>query len=290
MKKQSSCIIEASSKTESMNNPALTERVAETMSLNGYCLLRGYDVDLQKFSQLVQSHCSTVTFDPARSTSEQSIQKVDAGSEAIGLHVENGNTPRIPQLVAFYCAAAARKGSQTTLCDGATFLDNLDPSIKALLDQPVSVSRRLDEHHWKAYLVNEHPALSQPEQVTEQHLREMLQAYPGQEAELNRDGSLDYSVMISPLMKSQISNRAAFANALLGPSFNYQKPSYTFSDGSTVTEELKSFLASEAEKHTIEIDWQDGDIALIDNHRVMHGRRAISDTERRKLFIGMGDF
>ncbi|MGR3520867.1 MAG: TauD/TfdA family dioxygenase [Roseovarius sp.] len=42
-----------------------------------------------------------------------------------------------------------------------------------------------------------------------------------------------------------------------------------------------------AESCTVEINWQDGDIAVIDNTRVMHGRRAIKDADRQ-LFIGMG--
>ena len=37
-----------------------------------------------------------------------------------------------------------------------------------------------------------------------------------------------------------------------------------------------------------EINWQDGDIAVLDNTRIMHGRRAIVDTNRQ-LFIGMGN-
>ena len=47
-------------------------------------------------------------------------------------------------------------------------------------------------------------------------------------------------------------------------------------------------LRALAETYTHEINWQDGDIAVIDNTRVMHGRRAIVDTNRQ-LFIGMGN-
>ncbi|WP_407695253.1 TauD/TfdA family dioxygenase [Shimia gijangensis] len=38
---------------------------------------------------------------------------------------------------------------------------------------------------------------------------------------------------------------------------------------------------------TVEMNWQDGDVAVIDSPRVMHGRRAIKD-HNRQLFIGMG--
>jgi len=32
---------------------------------------------------------------------------------------------------------------------------------------------------------------------------------------------------------------------------------------------------------TDEISWQDGDVAVIDNSRFMHGRRKIEDSQRR---------
>jgi hypothetical protein len=54
--------------------------------------------------------------------------------------------------------------------------------------------------------------------------------------------------------------------------------------GQDEIEELRGL----AETCTHEINWQDGDIAVLDNTRVMHGRRAIVDTNRQ-LFIGMGN-
>lgn len=264
--------------------------IKKSLSEHGYCLLRGFDVDLQIFSQLVKTHCSSVTFDPARKTSGESVQKVDAGTDAIGLHVENGNTPLIPQLVAFYCETAALHGSQTTLCDGQKLLGSMDKPTKTLFDQPMFVHRTLQEPHWKSYLANEHPQLSHPDQVTPTHLEEMIQMIPGQKASLNADGTLEYTVTVKPLMESILTQRKSFANAVLGPSFNYQPPNYTFADGRRVSDDLKDTLAKAAESHTVEIDWLDGDIALIDNHRVMHGRRAITDAQRRKLYIGMGNF
>jgi alpha-ketoglutarate-dependent taurine dioxygenase len=78
-----------------------------------------------------------------------------------------------------------------------------------------------------------------------------------------------------------------FANAVLGPSHNYQPPRYRLADGSEVTADEIEDMRALAETVTHEINWQDGDIAVLDNTRVMHGRRAIADADRN-LFIGMG--
>ena len=75
--------------------------------------------------------------------------------------------------------------------------------------------------------------------------------------------------------------------AILGPSHNYEPPVYTLDDGTVVTADEIVGLREIAEAFTVEINWQDGDVAVIDNMRVMHGGRAIKDQDRQ-LFIGMG--
>jgi hypothetical protein len=104
---------------------------------------------------------------------------------------------------------------------------------------------------------------------------------------LNADGSLEYRIKVSPVRPSSLSDGQAFANAILGPSHNYEPPVYTLDDGSVVTAGEIEALRDIAETCTVEINWQDGDVAVIDNTRVMHGRRAIKDQDR-KQFIGMG--
>ena len=70
-------------------------------------------------------------------------------------------------------------------------------------------------------------------------------------------------------------------------SHNYEPPVYRLDDGSVVSADEIKELRDIAETCTVEINWQDGDVAVIDNTRVMHGRRAIKDQDRT-LFIGMG--
>lgn len=289
MKINSKCLLQARPGHASITAEHSLSQATTTLRKHGYCLLRGFDIDLAKFSELSHVLCRVVTLDPARKSNANSVQKVDAGTAAIGLHVENGNTAHIPELVAFYCATAAREGSQTTLCDGVNLLGSLDQITRQRLQQPLFVKRRVEQELWKAYLANEHPALSCASQVTAEHLQQMLAAVPGQQGCINPDGSLTYTVTVNAVMNSGMGGRPAFANAILGPSFNYETPQYSFADGSEIDEKFKQTTAALAETHTVEIDWRDGDVALIDNHRVMHGRRAIQDAERRELYIAMGD-
>ena len=254
---------------------------------DGWALLRGFDVNMAAFSALTAQLCRRITFDPARDYSDQNTQKVDAGLGPIGLHIENGNTPVCPDIVAFYSPRAAFEGSQTTICDGRAVLERFDNARRARWQQPMTVQRQLPEALWKRYLANEHPAISRPEEVTEQHILDFKAAIPNQDFALSADGSLDYSLTVQPVRGSALSGGAGFANAVLGPSHNYEPPTYVFPDGERVSRDEIEDIRAIAETCTHEINWQDGDIAVLDNTRVMHGRRAIVDSARQ-LFIGMG--
>lgn len=273
---------------QGLTDPALANRIRDDLTRDGWTLLRGFHPDMDGFGDLVGRLCSRVTFDPARSHTTDKTQMVDAGLGPIGLHIENGNTPRCPDIVCFFAERAAFEGSQTTICDGVAVWNGFDDARKARWSQKMTVERVLPEALWKRYLANEHPALSDPSQVTMEHVLQFQQAVPGQAFELHDDGSLTYRLTVDPVRGSAFGGDAlGFANAVLGPSHNYQPPRYRLADGSEVDRDEIEEIREIAESCTHEINWQDGDIAILDNTRVMHGRRAIADANRN-LFIGMG--
>ena len=54
-------------------------------------------------------------------------------------------------------------------------------------------------------------------------------------------------------------------------------------------EALIAELTQICEKHTQEVNWQNGDVVILDNKRIMHGRRQIEvSLAERKLYIAMG--
>jgi hypothetical protein len=266
---------------------AAVAAVRERLALDGWALLRGFEVDMNAFSSLTARLCRRITFNPARAHMDANTQKVDAGLGPIGLHIENGNTPVCPDIVAFYSARGAFEGSQTTICDGREVLAAFDDERRARWSQSVTVRRRLPEALWRRYIANEHPAVDRPEDATEDHLRQFQAAIPNQSFTLLEDGSLDYALRIAPVRPSSLSRGEGFANAILGPSHNYEPPRYSFEDGTEIGSAEIEAVRAIAEAVTHEINWQDGDVAVLDNTRVMHGRRAIRDADRT-LYIGMG--
>lgn len=274
--------------SDGLADRGLLAAIRDDLARDGWTLLRGFQPRMEDFSALVITLCRRVTFDPARSHTTETTQMVDAGLGPIGLHIENGNTPRCPDIVTFFAQTAAFEGSQTTICDGRAVWDGFDDAQKARWSQPMTVERVLPEALWKRYLANEHPAISHPDEVTMEHVLQFKAAVPGQDFELHDDGALTYRLTVDPVRPSVLGGTdRGFANSVLGPSNNYQPPRYAMADGSPVKAEEIEEIRALAEEVTHEINWQDGDIAILDNTRVMHGRRAIADANRN-LFIGMG--
>jgi hypothetical protein len=292
----------SSTNSSTLNDIDVISQIKHQLNESGWVLLRGFDASLPKFSELIKQFCNKLTFDPAREFADNSSQKVNAGKEPVGLHIENGNTPFPPNIVAFYSAKSAKEGSQTTLCDGVELFQNMSAELQQTWQQTVTVSRRLPSQLWRQYVVNQHPKVSCITEVTKKHLADFIAINKYQRGTVNADDSLDYELDIKPCLPINNHNannhsingadcmvQYSFANALLGPSFNYEKPNYTFQNGQTVSEKLMNETAELAEKYTHEINWQDGDIAIINNKRVLHGLRAIiGDLTNRHLFIGMG--
>ncbi|MAY89085.1 MAG: hypothetical protein CML02_20470 [Pseudooceanicola sp.] len=281
-------IIRPTTEGQAVTDAFVLTQIRAHLKEDGWTLLRGFRPDMAAFSTLTTALCRKITFDPAREYGDANSQKVDAGIGPIGLHTENGNTPVCPDIVAFYSPVAAVEGSQTTVCDGREVFGAMSDAQKARWQRDLIVERYLPEHLWKRYLANEHPAISHPEEVTPEHVEQFRAAIPNQEFDMLEDGGINYRLTVAPVRGSALSGGQGFANAVLGPSHNYAPPRYRFGGADIVNEDEVEEIRALAETCTHEINWQDGDIAVLDNTRVMHGRRAIVDTNRQ-LFIGMGN-
>jgi len=262
--------------------------IREQLQQQGWTLLRGFDTDLVSFSDLIHSLSERLTFDPARESVSEAAQKVDAGCEPVGLHIENGNTPIPPETVAFYSALSASHGAQTTVCDGHAVYQALPSRLRERLEQPYTMTRYLPEVVWRTYIA-QNLQFDDAGDVTVAHLQRFIDSIPGQQYSLREDQGIDYTLTLNAIRSDNRANTPAFANALLGPSYNYETPVYRFADGEEFNAELLEELSSLCEQHIEEVQWQDGDIVIIDNKRCMHGRRAIPvDLSQRKLYIAMG--
>ncbi|CAM3193524.1 TauD/TfdA family dioxygenase [Vibrio diazotrophicus] len=281
---ESGLVIQANSETP------LTEidpgYILEMLADKGYVLFRGFPNSIEIFTDLVKSLSSSLSLDPARSFDGDAAQKVDAGTDKVGLHCENGNSPFWPDLCWFYCNVAPQRGSQTTVCDGQAVYKQMDDELKAAFQQEIKYSRKVDKTKWQRYAL--HASLARGKQVesiddiTIDDLKELVNDPNSSEIHLLDDGSIEYIFKTNPVRSSAVNKALTnnFANSIFGPSNHYASPVITYSNGNSIPSEQLDRMESLCERLTCNIDWEQGDILLIDNTRVMHGRRKIEDTER----------
>ncbi len=253
----------------------------------GAVLFRGFRVDLGTFSAFVRKASHRTAIDPARAWFAPDVQRVDAGTAAVGLHCENGTTPRVPDVVWFYAAIAAREGSQTTLCEGRAVWYRLAPAVKRLfLDHQVLYERTVPEDLWTRYLQHEMPSLPEGSRLDQAQVDRFCASVPGTRMTVNLDRSLSVSVCAALAHPTRFSPRIAWANSLLGPSYNYQAPRITLDNGRPIPAWALEEITRVTDACTEAIPWQDGDVVAIDNTRTMHGRRKILDC-RRTLYTAL---
>ncbi|MFG2117083.1 TauD/TfdA family dioxygenase [Streptomyces sp. NPDC048718] len=255
--------------------------VAALLAEAGFLVLRGFAPSIEDFSLFVKNHSDRVTLDPARSFHGGDVaQKVDAGTDAVGLHLENGNSPFIPDLTWFLCEKAASSGSQTTVCDGYRVWDAAEEADRAAFAQDITYSRRVEETKWKQFVFHQTGGAKPVEDITFEDFRALAGESDSTTLVQLEDGSAHYTYRTGAARTTLFGERLSWANSVFGPSYNYEKPVIAFVDGTPVPDGLLDRMKRLTDELTEDIDWQDGDVALIDNTRVMHGRRAITDTDR----------
>lgn len=254
--------------------------VVPLMKNAGVVLYRGFATDLEQMSAFVERHSVRVTLDPARAFHAKNVQKVDAGYDALGLHCENAVAPAPPEYVWFYAQRAARTGSQTTVCDGVRVWEQLSAETRSLFGaRRIKFSRTFLSAAWKRWVAAEHPHVKNENEVTEAHLIELTSRLEGQKVQPLGDGRV-YTEFCVPAIVKTMTGQWAFANSLLGPSYNYEPPRITTDDDQPIPESVWANVRKTTDALTEDIDWRDGDVVLIDNLRVMHGRRRIEDPDR----------
>ena len=104
--------------------------------------------------------------------------------------------------------------------------------------------------------------------------------------EWREDGSLRVTTAALPAVRDLGGGRKTFFNQLIAAfrgwsdSRNSADKSITFGRGDPITGEAMAPAIAAADEFTVDCAWQAGDVALVDNFTVMHGRRPYEGKRR----------
>jgi alpha-ketoglutarate-dependent taurine dioxygenase len=266
-----------------------TSAITALFKAHGALLMRGFNADLEAFHAFAKRFSSTavVNESPGRTPLDQakSLYTVDGGTNAFALHPELSREPWKPDLAMFGCLSAPGAGGQTTVCDGIALAKALPAEVRRGLE-----GRRL------IYLKGCWPELLQfwlgTAEPDDALLRNPPPRCPYKFMRLP-DGRIARYFSRPALHKPMFADELAFGNFLLFARFNNGRGDYPLLDDMRPVPEawLQSIKAA-GDRLAYPIDWQQGDVVMLDNTRFLHGRTAIRDAAERQIatYFGYLDF
>lgn len=255
----------------------------------GALLLRGFMPetcdDLDAFRRFARSHCPTAVINetPGRAVLDavHAIQGVDGGTAPFALHPELAREPWKPDAALFGCLTPPGTGGETTLCDGVALAAALPDAVRQGL-----IGRRL------VYIMGVWPALLRFWCGTETPDDALLAAPPRPcpyRFWRMSDGRIAREFSRPALHTPMFCAQPAFGNFLLFARFNNGRGNFPLLDDLTpMPEDWLQAIRTAGEALTAEVQWQAGDVLMLDNTRFMHGRRAITDAAQRQIATFFG--
>lgn len=219
-------------------------------------------------------------------------QRVFTANEAppdvvIQLHHEMAQTPIFPSKLFFFCEQPAERRGATSMMRSDVFWERLlkecpdfarDCEEKGLIYSHImpaeSDLKSGMGRSWQSTLG------AGSRDAAEERLRQLKYTWQWQ-----ADG-LRVTTPVLPAVRQLSSGRKSFFNQLLAASQGWKdsrndpENAIRFGDGSRLDRAAVLRAADMAEELTFDLVWQRGDVALVDNFVVMHGRRAYQGTRK----------
>lgn len=212
-------------------------------------------------------------------------------------HNEASHTSRWPQYILFYCRQPALEGGETTLLDGRNMYQHLRPELRERFQQKkLQYVRNFVEGidvPWQDFFHTQ-----SREEVEERSRREQVIC------EWYGDGSLKTSRVCEAIKTNLRTGEKSWFNQLLlhhlaclepatreallslFPADRLPRQVY-YGDGTAIEDEIVHELLQLFEEHSVNLKLRVGDVLLLDNTLMAHGRAPF--VGERKIMVAMGN-
>lgn len=270
----------------------------------GALLFRGFPVDSAETFDAFSA-----AFDYPNFTYQESLsnavrvnftERVFTANEApkdveIYLHHEMAQTPICPSKLFFFCQSAADEGGATPLCRSDWLFTELakqapqlaqdfaEKGLKYRTIMPAADDAQSGQgRSWKSTLSVD------TVEAGEAKLKELGYSWNWLD-----DGSLEAITPVLPAVLKLDNGKQVFFNQLIAAYMGWkgvrENPSHaiTFGDGSKITKEGLELVNDLSAQFTFDLEWQDSDVAIVDNYTAMHGRRPYSGDRKRQVLVAL---
>ena len=275
------------------------QSVDRLLAANGAVLFRGFGLDTDTaFDQFIEAfdwpnftYAESLSNAVRRNRTERVFTANEAPPEvSIFLHHEMAQTPIYPSRLFFFCEQPALSGGATAICRSDWLLERLADEapgfVAACREKGVRYSQTMPAaddlasgqgRSWGSTL-----------SADSRLAAETKLAKLGYEWQWQADDALSVTTPVLPAIRRLEDGSHSFFNQLIAAFFgwkdarNHGQKVISFGDGSSIDSDAMAMAVAMAEELTVDLQWRQGDVALVDNLRVMHGRRPF-EGERRVL-------
>ena len=257
----------------------------------------------EDFDQFVSTfNYDTFTYEESLSNAVRinKTDKVFTANEApreveIFLHHEMAQTPTYPKNIFFFCKSASETGGETPLCRSDQLYEALLKADKALVESFEkfgviynSIMSSVDElisgqgRSWQKTLG-----------VSSKNDAEAKLSKLGYSWNWIEDDNLSVTTKTLQATKELGNGQKSFFNQVIAASLGWKKNSENqivpvrFGNGEEIKESYIELISELAQSLTLLRSWQDHDILLIDNYRVMHGRKPFAGYKNREVLVSL---
>ena len=219
----------------------------------------------------------------------------------VPLHQELSYRAHPPDVLAFLCVTPAATDAPpgergaTPLLDGAAFLDGLPPALQAVAAQNLCYTKTMHGgfglgKSWQAHFETADREAVEAVLSAEgarwewlpddalrvEQIRPMVAAHP-------RTGRRCWHNQLTLWHPTNFGVRGATMRRLLGDRLPTE---VRWADGAPIDDALAEALRAAEHAAATRFDWHAGDLLLVDNHRVLHGREPYRG--ERQVLVAMG--
>lgn len=277
--------------------------IEQQLASSGAVLLRGFGLhDAQDFDALIEA-TGWPSFTYAQSFSNavriNVTTRVFTANEAppevaIHLHHEMAQTPIYPSRLLFFCEVAPGEGGATPLCRSDALYARIVEELPAFAEKCQTLGVRYTNimpgkdnaasgqgRSWASTLSVKTRA------EAEAKLKILGYEWAWREAlETDTQAELRVTTAAMPAVRALDDGSISFFNQLIAAWVGWadtpddEPDKVTFGDGSAISDTDMARVAALADEVTTDCAWQAGDVVIIDNYRVMHGRRPFTGKRR----------
>ena len=273
-----------------------TDDVIRQFKASGMLLFSGFEVDTQSFEQFTNRFSNDYMNHKGGGALRQVINKNGDGTIMsvsynynvesqrtfpLALHSDRSYTRSQPPVMWFYCVTPAKEDGQTLICDGVQVSEQLsEPTRKLFRENRIKYVRNYRDGEWQ--LIYQSSTL----QDVERYCRENSLRFTA-----NPDNSITTEYACHAIVKPRWTEREAFVNSILLVLWQEEDLKRTTSvvrmeDGSKIPQDAIDEVREVSDRLTRKISWNPGEIAMVDNTRMLHGRCAFNDP-KREIYVRM---